>query len=135
MSEDVREEIENVNREFADLWNAGDFDGVAAMYTDDAVMLPQGSPPIEGRQAIRDTHARISRLGVGRQEFETLMLDDHGDTVIEVGIYRCYGDSNLVEEGNTMLVWKRQPDGSWKLHWDNFHSTRSRWSWWRSEQG
>lgn len=134
MSGHVRQEIENVNSRFAELWDQGDFEGVAALYTDDAVMIPQGSRPVVGREAIREIQARINALGVRRQEFETVMLDDLGDTVIEIGAYRCFGESDLVDEGNTTLVWKRQPDGSWRLRWDVFHSSRPKWSFWGSGQ-
>jgi len=39
--------------------NAGDLDAVIELYTEDAVLLPPGRAPIEGRAAIREHYAGI----------------------------------------------------------------------------
>ena len=45
-------EIEAANARWIDLFNKGDFAGVAALYTDDATALPPGSGIVKGRAAI-----------------------------------------------------------------------------------
>ena len=45
-------EIEAVNAKWMELFNKGDFDGVAQLYTIDAVAFPPGSSMVRGRAAI-----------------------------------------------------------------------------------
>src|SRR5215813_719643 len=45
-------EIEAVNAKWIDLFNKGDFAGVASLYTDDATAFPPGSSMVKGRAAI-----------------------------------------------------------------------------------
>src|SRR5256886_17667179 len=45
-------EIEAVNAKWVELFNKGDFDGVASLYTDDATAFPPGSGMVKGRAAI-----------------------------------------------------------------------------------
>ncbi|WP_366520669.1 steroid Delta-isomerase [Pseudomonas citronellolis] len=50
---------------YVELVDAGDIDGILALYADDAVVEdPVGSPPLQGLQAI----ARFYREGLGRAE-------------------------------------------------------------------
>lgn len=39
--------------------NASDVDGVMTLYADDAVFMPQGNPPVQGRDAVRATYRGI----------------------------------------------------------------------------
>ena len=45
-------EIEAVNAKWVELFNKGDFEGVASLYTDDATAFPPGSGMVKGRAAI-----------------------------------------------------------------------------------
>jgi uncharacterized protein (TIGR02246 family) len=45
-------EIEAVNTKWIEMFNKGDFDGIASLYTDDATALPPGSGIVKGRAAI-----------------------------------------------------------------------------------
>ena len=45
-------EIEAVNAKWVELFNKGDFDGIASLYTDDATAFPPGSGMVKGRAAI-----------------------------------------------------------------------------------
>jgi len=47
----VYHEIRRINREWEDSLARGDYDGVAAHYTEDAIYKGSGEPPTEGRQA------------------------------------------------------------------------------------
>ena len=47
--------VRSVFERYAELFSAGEADAIAALYTADAVVRdPVTSPPVEGRQAIRD---------------------------------------------------------------------------------
>ena len=45
--------IQSLNDKFAQAFNAGDAAAVAALYTDDAVILPPGAEMMKGKNAIR----------------------------------------------------------------------------------
>jgi uncharacterized protein (TIGR02246 family) len=45
-------EIEAVNAKWMELFNKGDFTGVASLYTVDATAFPPGAPMVKGRAAI-----------------------------------------------------------------------------------
>jgi ketosteroid isomerase-like protein len=47
-----KSEIEKLNARFAELFNKGDTAGVAALYTDDAVVLPPGAGILKGKNDI-----------------------------------------------------------------------------------
>src|SRR4029453_17332792 len=45
-------EIEAANAKWTEFYNKGDFAGIASLYTDDAIALPNGSATGQGRAAI-----------------------------------------------------------------------------------
>src|SRR5262249_45029505 len=45
-------EIEAINAKWIELFNKGDFSGIASLYSTDATALPPGSPMVHGRAAI-----------------------------------------------------------------------------------
>jgi uncharacterized protein (TIGR02246 family) len=45
-------EVEAVNMKWIELFSKGDFDGVASLYTEDAMAFPPGSGIVKGRLAI-----------------------------------------------------------------------------------
>ncbi len=60
------EHIRHVFERYAALFSVGDVDGVAALYAPDAVLRdPVTSPPVHGREAIRDWYrATFDAMGV-----------------------------------------------------------------------
>jgi ketosteroid isomerase-like protein len=46
-------EIEAANAKCAEFYNKGDFAGMASLYTDEAIALPNGSAMVQGRRMLR----------------------------------------------------------------------------------
>ncbi|WP_072802957.1 YybH family protein [Rhodococcoides yunnanense] len=97
---------EDITRLFVERSNAGDADGVAALYDENAVMAyPPGKTTV-GRAAIRDLWASVLAHG---PHFE---LEEGLPTLV-------YGDIALTSTapkdnaGARAQVVQRQPDGSW----------------------
>jgi len=102
-----------------------DAEGLASLWTEDAVALPPGQPPIYGKEAIRAKLARakaaaaqVEVLEYAEVFEETLIL---GDYAIEWGYIR--GAERMRSGGpvqqsqfKVMRVLKRQSDGSWLFH-------------------
>ncbi|MDX3853203.1 YybH family protein [Streptomyces sp. AK02-01A] len=97
---------EDITRLFVERSNAGDADGVAALYEENATMAyPPGEQTV-GREAIRALWARVL---AGGPRFE---LEQPLPTLISGGIALTStppGDG----AGARAQVVRRQPDGSW----------------------
>lgn len=113
-----REDIAKANKQFGALVEKRDFAGLAACYTDDAELLPPGSPVVTGRPAIaRFWEKAAGALGVKSATLTTRELEVHGDTAHEVGdgLLKTSGGEAKVKY---LVVWKRQADGIWQMHRD-----------------
>ena len=113
-----REDIAAANKRFSALIEKRDFAGLAACYTDDAQLLPPGSPTVTGRAAIGPFwEAAAAALGLKAATLSTIELEVHGDSAHEVGeglLKTATGDAKV----KYLVVWKRQADGVWKMHRD-----------------
>jgi uncharacterized protein (TIGR02246 family) len=109
-------EIERVNSQWIEFFNKGDFNGVASLYTDDAVAFPPGSPMAKGKAAIgamwkalaqqagdpKVTTIEVKRLGhFAAREIGTFSLKTKGPTPKEL-------------TGKYVVVWEKVR-GRWKL--------------------
>ena len=97
---------EDLTRFFVERSNAGDADGVAALYDENAVMAyPPGQTTI-GRAAIRELWAAVL---ANRPRFET---DDPLPTLVSDDIALTSTPPNDGAGARAQVV-RRQPDGSW----------------------
>ncbi|HUF27455.1 MAG TPA: DUF4440 domain-containing protein [Gemmatimonadaceae bacterium] len=124
----VRGEIDRTNRRLSDLVSRAAFDSIADLYTADAVVMPQNMPEVTGLDSIRAFWVSSAReLGISSLELETTDVEVAGDLAVETGHYTLamqpQGGAAVTDSGKYIVVWKRQPDGSWKLHRDIFNSS------------
>lgn len=110
----LKDQIEQWEKRF----NAGDAAGVAALYTEDAQILPPGSDIVEGRTAIQEFWQMAIDGSAGEDSLETLELHELGDVAVEIGTYSEEGGDN----GKYMVVWKKTDDG-WLIHRDLWNSS------------
>lgn len=105
-------------------WNAGDAAAVAAVYAEDAVVLPPGSEPVEGRAAIQAFWQAAMDADPGvTTDIETVEADVMGDVAIERGTYVDTGpDGGHRDHGKFLAIWTRV-DGEWKILRDIFNSS------------
>lgn len=102
--------------------NASDVDRVMTLYADDAVFMPQNSPPVVGREGVRTAY---------RQLFKAIKLDIRFtvDEIRQVSsdwafvrtrsngtVTLLSGDQRARAEGNQeVFLLHRQSDGQWRL--------------------
>jgi uncharacterized protein (TIGR02246 family) len=117
-AEDLRAVMEADNARWLAAYNTNTPAAFAAMYTEDAVVLPPGQPPVNGRDAI--TQFWKDRLAPGNRKdhtFEIVSVRQDGELAYQVArwtldILNGRGEPTKVS-GNTVRIFERQPDGSW----------------------
>ena len=127
-TDEVRASIAAIDKKFMKDANRGGAAAGAAAYTDNAILMPPNHSPVEGKQAIEKYLAEIgSQLQASNFQLSILEVDVQGDTTIVRGTYSSSftvpgTDAPMEDRGKTLNVWKRQADGSWKLHRDIWNS-------------
>ncbi|NIR48358.1 SgcJ/EcaC family oxidoreductase [candidate division KSB1 bacterium] len=123
----VREAIEAEDAKFVEAFNQGDAAGVAALYTDDATLLPPNSEMIQGKQGVQEFWNEGFQMGLKEVSLTTVDVGGSGDTAYEIGKYRIKiqptGQEGMSDSGKYVVVWKQQADGTWKLHVDIWNSS------------
>jgi len=106
---------------------ARDTDGVVALYTDDASVLPAGGPRVDGAEAIRGLwRSSLSLPGMGMTlASHRKIVSERGDMVADVGTYDFHmlgsrGDT-LRDVGKYVTVMQKV-DGRWKMVVDTWNS-------------
>jgi uncharacterized protein (TIGR02246 family) len=120
----VRSAIAAANAEFARALVAGDAGAMAAVFTEDGEVIPEGKKGfVSGRAAIEAYQA--SRLGALRYldaVLTTVRLGVSGDVAWEIGTSRVtvqQGESAPVTlTGRYLAVWRRDRDGRWRIRAD-----------------
>jgi uncharacterized protein (TIGR02246 family) len=108
--------IEAVNAKWAELFNKGDFEGVAQLYTVDAIAFPPGSAMVRGRAAIgrmwKGMAEQVSNPKVTTLEVKRLSPS----AAREIGTFSLTtkGPSPKEVSGKYLVVWERV-QGEWKL--------------------
>jgi uncharacterized protein (TIGR02246 family) len=120
---EAKNAIEKGNAEWIEAWEKGNPGMLAAIFTDDGVMLSQGGRVFKGRQQIleRQKAAMQSVTRPVRVSVITVKIWLDGDTAYETGKYKYeYTEKGkpTTEEGRYVTMWKRQADDSWKLSMD-----------------
>jgi uncharacterized protein (TIGR02246 family) len=99
--------------------NAGDADRWAALYTDDAVMMPPNGPAVEGRAAIESWLAMLP-VKITDAEGMALEVEGAGNVAYLRGTYSMSLQipgvpERVAQQGKLLQIYARQPAGSWLL--------------------
>jgi uncharacterized protein (TIGR02246 family) len=119
-AEGVRSAINAANGQFSTAAAKGDGAALAALYAPGAQVMPAGSEPIRGTDAIQKFWQGALDSGVAAVKLKTIEVFGHGPTATEVGEYELRDKADKVlDHGKYIVVW-RQSDGAWKLLRDMF---------------
>lgn len=117
--------IRRMGEEWARHWNAGDLDGVAAVYAEDAVYLPPHHEAVHGREAIREYLKVPLNHGVSDLVFDVTYIRQRGPIAWDVGTYRMTIPQNEEKQredhGKYLTVWKRVAH-DWRIAADAWSS-------------
>jgi uncharacterized protein (TIGR02246 family) len=109
-------DIEAVNAKWIELFNKGDFAGVASLYTEDATAFPPGSPMAKGRAAIEAMWKKMAEQ-VSDPKITTLDVKSLGPSAArEIGTFslKTKGASPRELSGKYLVVWEKI-GSDWKL--------------------
>ena len=107
---------------FSAAYMRGDAAAMAALYTDDAVIFPEGTAAIEGRPAIE----RYWTLAPGRRVTNHVLTPDRiefrDDVALDYGRFTATSENNGRSSGpgfgKYVVVWKKGDDGRWRMYLD-----------------
>ncbi len=124
--ESLRDTIQSREDEWSAAYNANSKDGLGAFYEEGAVLIPPGSPPINGRTAIAEflstLFPQLKDLKLVTDEVRSLGPDH----AVEIGHseYKAIGEDGSSSPGidDYQVVWHRGDDGVWRYITDMFNA-------------
>ena len=117
-ADDVRPAMEAANAQFLAAFNTPNPSAFLALYTPDAVLFFQGSPPVKGPEAIKQFWESRIKAGVRDHTFDIIEIGTDGKYAYQVTnstvqLVRGPGEKTLIA-GHTVRIFEKQSDGTWK---------------------
>lgn len=119
---DVISAIQAQNARYMAAYRAGDAAAIAALHTEDAIVMSPNRPRVQGLEDIESIIAKDLLLGPSKIGLNTVEVTTNGDTAYEIGQYtmsiKVAGGKPIEDFGDYLVIWKRGVDGIWRLHVD-----------------
>ena len=126
---EVKKSIEAENAKYSEAIREGNVAGALAAYTDDATALPPDGQMIKGKQAIEEMYKRYIQIGMKEVTLITLEVGGSGGVAYEIGKTKVRiqpeGQPAMTDSTKYLVIWKRQADGTWKVHVDIWNFSAS----------
>jgi uncharacterized protein (TIGR02246 family) len=120
--------VGELNKAWAAAYNAGDADGVANLYTDDATVTPPGVAALVGRDAIRTFIASDSAATKAAGLTMNIASSDMGvtpDLAYDTGTFTVTDAAGATVDSGSYVSIVKKKDGKWFLYRDIWNSDRS----------
>lgn len=120
---EIRRAVDEVNAAMERFTRSQDGNGMASLYTEDATFITLTGEVLRGRAAIAEHWRQSIAGGLRDVELRTLSVEPVGTRhACEIATYRVrlegpQGES-VTQEGPYVVLWKRAPDGRWKMYVD-----------------
>ncbi|HEY0747231.1 MAG TPA: DUF4440 domain-containing protein [Steroidobacteraceae bacterium] len=122
---DVKGAIEAANAQFSAAAAKGDVAALVAMYSPEGQVMPAGSDPIRGANAIQKFWQGALDSGIAGIRLNTIEVFGQSPTATEVGAYELRDKAGkLLDHGKYIVIW-RHTDGKWTLLRDMFSTNVS----------
>ena len=117
--------IHGLARQFSAAYVRGDAAAMAELYTSDAVIFPERSAAIKGRDAIRRYWTLPADRRITRHTITPAQISVDGRHAYDHGTFEIAGvrDGKAwgPSRGKYVVVWRRE-GGSWRIHLDMWNS-------------
>jgi uncharacterized protein (TIGR02246 family) len=121
----VRQAVDSADKAFVTAIKNGDAAAAASLYEENATSMPPNMEAESGRSTIEKGYAGLIQT-LGKLSEFTLQLKDldaYGDHAIEIGSYDMTftptgAKAPVKDHGSYFNYWRKQADGSWKIHRD-----------------
>jgi ketosteroid isomerase-like protein len=121
----VRHVIDSLNTRIEGWYAAGQADSIVAVFAQDAIQMPPNMTPVVGRDSLRAFWT--NNLKTGKWDFdlstdEVVVTDslavERGHYLLKVTAGPQAQYPSLSDQGNYLVVWRREDDGNWRVVWD-----------------
>lgn len=117
--------IHELGRQFSAAYVRGDVGAMTELYASDAVLFPEQSAPITGREAIRRYWTPDPGRRVTRHVIIPTQITVDGRHAYDHGTFEIAGARDGTAwgpfRGKYVVVWRRE-GGSWRMHLDIWNS-------------
>lgn len=121
----VRQAIEANNARAERWYAAGQADSLATLFAEDVWQLPPNSPPVTGRDSLRQYWAAAFKAGSWDFKVATQDVVTSGPVAVERGRYSVRFSAgpgapmpSFADSGNYVVYWREGPDKVWRAVWD-----------------
>jgi ketosteroid isomerase-like protein len=122
--------IAEFNRKYLEAINGGDIGALAALTTDDHMMISSGGAPLAGKKALVDAMTRAFQNNTFKESWEPQETVVSGDLAYQRGTFvveatpKASGEMSRTT-GNFLRIF-RKINGTWFMVRDTFNSQRPR---------
>ena len=115
--------VRDADAEWSKVAGAKDLDKTVSFYADDAIVLPPNQAAVMTKTGIRDLWKGLID-GLTDISWKTTRVEvaKSGDMAFLVGTYELTMTNGTKDKGKYCEVWKKQPNGKWKVATDMFSS-------------
>ena len=115
------------NQRYLKAINDGDSATLASLTTNEHIMIMPGRPPLVGKEANDAANARVAQSAKIEEAWSPEETFISGDLAYQRGTFTVAatpraGGATTHSRGNFLRIYKRQPDGSWRMVRDMFNS-------------
>lgn len=120
--------IEAFNQAYVGAINDGDIDTLSSLTTEEHIIFVPGREPVVGKAANDASNRRAFEMFDFDEAWYPIETEVAGDWAWQRGTYtveatpKAGGESNSLA-GTFLRIYRRQPDGSWRMIRDMFNSS------------
>ena len=118
----VFDNIFEAHQNLVDVFATQDAEAMAALYTQDAQLMPPNGDFITGNTAVGAFWSSMFTSGFDGLTIETLEVYGNGNNAAEVGLWSLFLNGENYDNGKFIVIWKKI-QGKWHVHRDCFNSS------------